>query len=281
MASVAISLVLSLGVTVLSARSLEDRDSASKDSTIVPRLLFLGFCLTFLTFSHGFGFMPYTAQGQTRTPDLAPRLFNFFVILAFMFLLVQTQEPALALVPIASTLYTIGLSYSQAQPSARGTHFWPAFVAFVCFLATFVFFDPLPQVDSFLDALFSPFHFDPSHLPVGYLSGDHSSVRSGLVLALLIGLAGFAVASAAQKYAANYNTYEPDVARLLDPRKDGLENLARFLNAAQEQLTPLAEGNPLPADPAGPIAFFLRDKHFRANLKPPAAPQPLTASARR
>lgn len=267
MATMAVSLVFATAGTALAARAIGHINDPLKDTSFVPRVLMLNFCLMFLTFAHSFGSSPYLAQGQHRYPDMATQLFNFVLVLFFSAAVIQTQEPALAMIPVASTIYTMGVTFGQAKPDPRGAAFWPGIVAFVLFIGAFLFFEPATYVDTLLDALFEPFGFDNSYLPVGYLSGRHSSMRSGLVVAMVFAIAAGASVHAAQHYAATNNAYEPDVEALLDPRKNGLENLSRFLAAAQNEVAGQGVANPLPLDrQSGPMAFFLNDTRFRQNF---------------
>lgn len=266
MATVAVSLVFATAGTTLIARTLGHINDPLKDTSFVPRVLLLNFFLIFLTMAHSIGGAPYLAQGQYRYPDVATQIFNVIVVLVFSAALIQTKEPALAMVPVATTIYTMGVTFGSAKPDARGAAFWPGIVAFLLFLGTFLFFEPATYVDTLLDALFYPFGFDASYLPVGYLSGRNSSMRSGLVVACVFAIVGGFTVNAAQNYAANNNAYEPDVDALLDPKKNGLENLSRFLAAAQDQFAKEGALNPLPADVNGPMAFFLQDKRFRENF---------------
>lgn len=269
MATMAVSLVFATAGTALAARTIGHINDPLKDTSFVPRVLMLNFCLMFITFAHSFGNTSYMAQGQHRYPDMGTQLFNFLLVLFFSAVVIQTQEPALAVIPVASTIYTIGVTFGQAKPDPRGAAFWPGIVALVLFIGAFLFFEPATYVDALLDPLFEPFGFDKSYLPVGYLSGQHSSMRSGIVVATVFAIAAGTSVHVAQHYAANNNAYEPDVGALLDPHKNGLENLSRFLVAAQDVFAKEGALNPLSHDDDGdgPMTFFLNDKRFLENFQ--------------
>eukprot|EP00514_Thraustochytrium_sp_LLF1b_P002179 CAMPEP_0184521992 /NCGR_PEP_ID=MMETSP0198_2-20121128/8025_1 /TAXON_ID=1112570 /ORGANISM="Thraustochytrium sp., Strain LLF1b" /LENGTH=297 /DNA_ID=CAMNT_0026912751 /DNA_START=998 /DNA_END=1891 /DNA_ORIENTATION=+ len=256
-----VALLVVVAAQYLAVGLLRGLDNGSKDSSLLPKLVILFGVLGFITLSHPPPVQPFLVQGAQVYPEMGLFVASVFFTATSATLMVTLQEPSLALLPIFFSMYALGrtVTHSPYRPNVIA----PELVATLYFAATLVFFSQDAGVNVLVDYLVPG--FDASSGATGYLLDSNSALHSALGVALVVALSAYGYLSACKEFAKRHNSPTPDVAYLMTPRNNGLENMARFMTSIQDAVTGNGP-NPLPLDRHGPLGHLIAEKQFKRNL---------------